>query len=81
METTVDGLPKDLRGALKQLDRGISDLYGERYRGMVLFGSYARGEARARDSDADLLVLLEGGVESSWQEYLSIEPLSWPLSL
>ena len=57
------------------------DLYGERFRGMVLFGSYARGEARGKDSDVDLLVLLEGEVESSWQEYLKIEPVSWPLSL
>ena len=77
----VDGLPEDLRGTLKQLDRGISDLYGERYRGMVLFGSYARGEARGRESDVDLLVLLEGEVKNSWQEYLKIEPISWPLSL
>ena len=77
----VDWLPDDLREVLGRLDLGLSDLYGERYRGMVLFGSYARGEARGRESDVDLLVLLEGRVESSWQEYLKIEPVSWPLSL
>lgn len=76
----VNGLPDDLREVLGQLDRGISDLYGERYRGLVLFGSYARGEARGRDSDVDLLVLLEGEV-NGWREYLRAEPLSWPLSL
>lgn len=73
-------LPDDLRELLGQLDQGISDLYGKRYRGLVLFGSYARGEARGRDSDVDLLVLLEGEV-NGWQEYLKIEPVSWPLSL
>lgn len=74
----VEGLPDDdLREVLGRLDRGISDLYGKRYRGMVLFGSYARG----RDSDVDLLVLLEGEVESSWREYLKIEPVKRPLAL
>lgn len=75
---TPDGLPEDLREVLELLDRGVSDLYGGRYRGMVLFGSYARGEARGKESDVDPLVLLEGEVESSWREYLKIEPISWP---
>lgn len=35
--------------------------FGERLRGIVLFGSEARGEAR-EDSDIDLLVLLSGPV-------------------
>ena len=74
------GLPEDLRELLGRLHRGIAGLYGERYRGLVLFGSYARGEARGKDSDVDLLVLLEGEV-IGWQEYLKIEPVSWPLSL
>ena len=76
----VSDLPDDLQALLGQLDRGIAELYGERYRGLVLFGSYARGEARGRDSDVDLLVLLEDQV-NGWQEYLKIEPISWPLSL
>lgn len=54
-------------------------MYGERYRGLVLFGSYARGEAD-EGSDVDLLVLLEGEVHS-WQEYLRAEPITWPMSL
>jgi uncharacterized protein len=74
------GLTQDLRELLGRLDRELSEIYGERYRGLVLFGSYARGEARGKDSDVDLLVLLEGEV-NGWQEYLKIEPVSWPLSL
>ena len=55
-------------------------MYGERYRGLVLFGSYARGEAD-EGSDVDLLVLLEGEVHS-WTEYIrKIEPIKWPMSL
>ena len=59
---------------------GIAELYGERYRGLVLFGPYARGEARKEGISVDLLVLLEGEV-SGWREYLKIEPVSWSLSL
>lgn len=77
----MNGLPEDSREILKQSDKGVSDLYEDRYRGMVLFGSYARGEVYGRESDVDLLVLLEGEVESSWREFLKIEPISWPHSL
>lgn len=75
----LDGLPKDLRELLGRLDDGLADLYGERYRGLVIFGSYARGEAD-EGSDVDLLLLLDGEV-NGWQEFLKVEPLSWPLSL
>lgn len=62
-----------------RLDRGLASFYGDRYKGMVLFGSYARGDAH-EGSDVDLLLLLDGDVES-WREYLEVEPLVWPLSL
>ena len=75
----VEGLPDDLRELLERLERELAVIYGERYRGLVLFGSYARGEAD-EGSDVDLLVLLEGEVRS-WQEYLRAEPTVWPMSL
>jgi predicted nucleotidyltransferase len=75
----VNALPDDLVDVLARLDRGLKDLYGGRYRGLILHGSYARDEAD-EGSDVDLLLLLEGEVES-WHEYLRAEPLSWPLSL
>lgn len=68
-----------LSGLLDRLARGLRELYGERYRGLVLYGSYARGEADA-GSDVDLLLLLDGDV-ASWREYLKAEPVVWPLSL
>jgi predicted nucleotidyltransferase len=73
------GLPQDLQELLERLDRELSKLYGERYRGLVLFGSYAGGEAD-EGSDVDLLLLLEGEV-NRWGEYLRAEPIVWPLSL
>ncbi len=55
-------LPVDLKMLLDRLVTELNELYGERYQGLVLYGSYARGEAD-EGSDVDLLLLLEGPVE------------------
>jgi predicted nucleotidyltransferase len=72
-------LPSDLEAVLRRLERGLKDLYGARYRGLVLYGSYARGEAHD-ESDVDLLLLLEGPVDRA-REALRAEGVKWPLSL
>jgi predicted nucleotidyltransferase len=43
--------------ALGELKGALSELYGERLRGVYLYGSYARGTFH-RESDVDLLVAL-----------------------
>lgn len=51
-----------LEALLKRLQRASSELkeiLGEGFTGLMLFGSYARGEAR-EDSDVDILVVLKG---------------------
>lgn len=58
MDTGTGPLLEDV---LRRLDDGLKSLYGGRYRGLVLCGSLARGEA-GEGSDVDLL-LLEGPVE------------------
>jgi len=78
MEAKVS-LPEDLTGVLRELDRGLRGLYGGRYRGLVLFGSYARGEAHD-GSDVDLLLLLEGEVDQTG-EILRASDVLWPLVL
>lgn len=50
----------ELLPLIKQI---MQSLYGERFRQLVLYGSFARCEARD-DSDIDLLCLLEGPVDS-----------------
>ncbi len=50
-----------LESILQELDGGLRELYGERHRGLVLYGSHARGEAD-EGSAVDLLLLLEGEV-------------------
>ena len=40
----------------------VEDLYGQRLKNVILYGSYARGDA-TEDSDIDLLVILDGEVK------------------
>lgn len=51
-------LDLEIRTLLARLRRELEDLYGERLRGVYLFGSHARGEATS-ESDVDVLVVLD----------------------
>lgn len=47
-----------VRSILGELNRRLATLYGERLRGVYLFGSYARNEAN-EESDVDVLIVLD----------------------
>jgi len=47
---------------LRKLREGLEGLYGSRFKGLILFGSTARGDDTP-ESDIDLLVLLDGPVD------------------
>jgi predicted nucleotidyltransferase len=47
---------------LKEFKQKIAELYGQRLRKIVLYGSYARGQASDEDSDIDLAVVLDGDI-------------------
>ncbi len=57
----------------------VEEHYGARFAGLVLYGSMARGEARA-NSDIDLLVLLNGPIDY-FQELRTLTDLLYPLQL
>ena len=52
----------DRQELLTEIKRRLVAAHGRRLRGVVLYGSEARGEARP-DSDLDLLVLLDGPID------------------
>src|SRR5919197_1515252 len=53
----------------------LRKLYGERLKQVVLFGSWARGDAHP-ESDIDLLVVLDR-VDSLWDELRRMDPVLW----
>jgi uncharacterized protein len=55
-------IPDDIRPLLDEVKAELRDLYGARLDRLVLYGSYARGDAHD-ESDVDLLVVLEGPVD------------------
>jgi uncharacterized protein len=64
---------------LKQVKLRLQEAFGNRLRGVILYGSEARGTAEP-DSDIDFLVLLEGPMEY-WEEVHRIIRILYPLVL
>jgi hypothetical protein len=79
MTTAMSSLPDHLQKVVLQLEAGLKHLYGDRYRGLLLYGSYARGTAW-EGSDVDLLLLLKGPVNVG-REIVATEPIVCSLSL
>lgn len=52
---------KDIEDIFYELKRELKQLYWERFVSLILYGSYARGEAGA-DSDIDVVIVLKGDV-------------------
>ena len=51
----------EIEHILREFREKAEELYGKRLKNIVLYGSYARGQA-TQDSDIDLAVVLEGNV-------------------
>jgi len=52
----------DIKPILKEFKQKTAELYGARLKKILLYGSYARGEANDEHSDIDLAVVLDGDV-------------------
>ena len=69
----------EIDAILKQCKQALQDLYGERFAGLVLYGSMARGDYHD-ESDIDLLVLLHGEV-NPYREVWRIGEALYPIQL
>jgi len=66
-------MPSNIRKILRELKKGLVSIYGGQLKAVYLFGSYARGEGRAPDSDIDVMVVLKGEFNRREVENQSIE--------
>lgn len=64
---------------LNEIKRRLKEAHGDRLRGVVLYGSEARGEA-GPDSDVDVLVLLDDPVNLGRDLQRNLDAL-YPLAL
>jgi predicted nucleotidyltransferase len=64
---------------IQKCKESLEKHYGDRFAGLVLYGSQARGQAEA-GSDIDLLVLLQGPFDY-FQEIWNLAGLLYPLQL
>jgi predicted nucleotidyltransferase len=67
--------PFDPHEIARGVARDLRRLYGDRLSGVLLFGSWARGDAHP-ESDIDLFVVLDR-VDSVWDELRRMDPVLW----
>lgn len=52
-------MPRNIKKILRELKKGLTEIYGEQLKSVILFGSYARGTERPPDSDIDVMIVLK----------------------
>jgi predicted nucleotidyltransferase len=50
----------DIKKILRELKKGLVEIYGDQLKAVYLYGSYARGDAHPPDSDIDVMIVLKG---------------------
>lgn len=72
-------VPLKIRKLMKELKEGLVRIYGDRLKGVYLYGSYARGDYRP-GSDVDVMILLKD-YRNYWNEQSKISKLASDVSL
>ncbi len=72
-------VPLKIRKLMKELKEGLVRIYGDRLKGVYLYGSYARGDYRP-GSDVDVMILLKN-YKNYWNEQNKISQLASDVSL
>lgn len=72
-------IPLKIRRLMKALKEGLVRIYGDRLKGVYLYGSYARGDHRP-GSDVDVMILLKD-YKNYWNEQKKISKLASAVSL
>lgn len=67
--------PFDPLRIAREVELDLKELYGARLRQVILFGSWARGDAHP-ESDIDLLIVLDR-VDSPWSELRKMDEILW----
>lgn len=52
-------MPRNIKKILRELKKGLVEIYGDQLKDVILFGSYARGDARPPNSDIDVMIVLK----------------------
>jgi len=69
-------MPDTIKKILRELKKGLVQIYGDQLKAVYLFGSFARGEGRLPDSDIDVMVALNGEFDYRDVEKRSIDFIS-----
>jgi uncharacterized protein len=66
-------MPRNIQKILRELKKGLTEIYGDQLKAVILFGSFARGEGRLPDSDIDVMIVLKGEFDYWEMDKLSSE--------
>jgi predicted nucleotidyltransferase len=53
-------MPRNIRKILRELKKGLVNIFGDQLNAVYLFGSFARGEGKLPDSDIDVMIVMNG---------------------
>ena len=70
----------DIKRILRELKKGLVEIYGDQLKAVYLYGSYARGDAHPPDSDIDVMIVLKGEFDY-WEMDKRLSELVAALSL